>query len=137
MDFPLDIDLARLGLIMLVLMGSALLIGLLLLVWVMWRIRRVQIPEDADFLTALRATPLIVVLMIDLLDFGLDFLSAPISWVILSRLGLAPLRGVTAMEALIPATQLIPTMTLGWIVARIAGRGRSQMQVPRDIARRT
>ena len=58
---------------------------------------------------------------IDLLDLALDFLAAPISWLILDRLGLKALRGVSAVEALIPGTQLIPTMTLCWFGVRLLG----------------
>lgn len=47
-----------------------------------------------------------MVLLLDLLDFSLDFLSAPIAWVILG------MRGVAVVEVLIPGTQFIPTMTL-------------------------
>ncbi len=90
----------------------------------MWRVKRIRLPADADLLSALRATPFVVVLLLDLLDFSLDFLSAPISWILLSRLGLAPLRGVTALEGLVPGTQLIPTMTAAWLVARLFKRDR-------------
>jgi hypothetical protein len=121
MGIPIDIDLPRVVTIALALMAGALLIASLLLIWVIWRVRRIRLPADADFLTALRATPLVVVLLLDLLDFSLDFLSAPVSWLILSRLGLAPLRGVTAVEGLVPGTQMIPTMTAAWIIARLTG----------------
>jgi hypothetical protein len=104
---------------LLALFGIALVLALLLMGWVIWRVRRIQLPPNADVFTALRATPLSVVLLLDLLDFSLDFLSAPIAWVILGRLGLAPLRGVAIVEELIPGTQFIPTMTIGWVVARL------------------
>ncbi len=99
---------------------SAIGLGLtlLLLGWVIWRVRRIQLPQEAGFFTALRATPLIVVILLDLLDMSLDFLSAPIAWTLLSYLGLAPLRGVTVVESLIPGTQLLPTMSIFWIIAR-------------------
>jgi hypothetical protein len=98
---------------------GGLLLALLLLGWVLWQVRRIHLPEDADFFTALRHTPLSVVILIDLLDLTLDFLSAPISWVILSRLGLQPLRTVTMVESVIPFTQALPTMTIAWVVARV------------------
>jgi uncharacterized iron-regulated membrane protein len=103
-------------------MGTALVLALLLMGWVLWRVRRIKLPVDADFTTALRHTPFVVVLLLDLLDLGLDFLSAPIAWVLLTKLGLAPLRGVTIVEELIPGTQLIPTMTLAWLFVRIVKR---------------
>jgi len=105
-------------------MGIAAVLSLLLLGWVIWRVRRIKLPAGADFFTALRHTPFVVVLLLDLLDLGLDFLSAPIAWVLLSRLGLAPLRGVTVIESLIPGTQVIPLMTLAWLAARFLGRQR-------------
>jgi hypothetical protein len=100
---------------------SAIGLGLtlLLLGWVIWRVRRIQLPQEAGFFTALRATPLIVVILLDLLDMSLDFLSAPIAWTLLSYLGLAPLRGVTVVASLIPGTQLLPTMSIFWIISRI------------------
>ncbi|GAB4548186.1 MAG: hypothetical protein Kow0063_43120 [Anaerolineae bacterium] len=100
-------------------LGSALLLSLLLLGLVIWRVRKIQLPPGADFLAALRATPLVVVLLLDLLDFSLDILSAPLAWVLLTRLGLGPLRGVTVVENLLPGTQFIPIMTLAWIAARL------------------
>jgi hypothetical protein len=118
----LEIDITEFLYISLLLMGGALCIGLLLLGWVIWRVRRVNLPPDADFLTALRATPFVVVILLDLLDFSLDFLSAPIAWVLLGRLGLTPLRGVTVLEELVPGTQIIPTMTAAWIIARLFGQ---------------
>jgi hypothetical protein len=98
-----------------------LLLSLMLLGYIVWRIKRIQLPPDADFLMALRATPLAVVILLDLLDFSLDFLSAPIAWTILGYLGLQPLRGVTVVESLIPGTQFLPTMTVAWVIARLTG----------------
>jgi hypothetical protein len=99
--------------------GIAILLALVVLAWVLWRVRRINLPPGADFFTALRMTPLSVVILLDLLDLGLDFLSAPISWVILGKLGLAPLRGVTMIESIIPGTQVLPTMTMAWVLARV------------------
>jgi len=99
--------------------GAILSLALALLAWVLWRVRRIQLPEGTGFLAALRATPLLVVILLDLLDMSLDFLSAPISWTLLGYLGLSPLRGVTMVESLIPGTQLLPTMTASWIFSRL------------------
>lgn len=118
MDWLTAID-SRVWYTLLALIGVGLALALLLGAWVVWRVRRINLPPDADTLTALRATPLSVVLLLDLLDFSLDFLSAPLAWIILGRLGLAPLRGVSVVESLIPGTQFIPTMTLVWIFARL------------------
>jgi len=117
-------DFAQLLTTALWIMGVALALALPLLAWVIWRVRRSKLPVDADFFTALRHTPFVVVLLLDLLDLGLDFLSAPIAWVLLTRLGLAPLRGVTIFEELIPGTQIIPTMPLAWVAVRFFGPRR-------------
>ena len=108
--------------IFLVWSAVSLAIATLLLAWIFWRIKRINLPPDADFLTALRATPLIVVIFLDLLDFSLDFLAMPIAWVVLGRLGLTPLRGVSIVEEFIPGTQLVPVMTVSWIYARLTNR---------------
>lgn len=110
---------------LLLMMGTAVILGLLLMGWIFWTMKRIDLPPGADFVTALRATPFIVVLMLDLLDFGLDFLSAPLSWVVLGKLGLNPLRGVTVVEGVVPGTQAIPLMTVSWIFVRLTkGRWR-------------
>lgn len=89
--------------------------------WVLTRVRRLRVPPEADLLTALRKTPLSVVILLDLLDFSLDIFAAPFAWALLGRLGLRPLRGVTVVEAVIPGTQLLPIMTLAWLAARALG----------------
>lgn len=94
-------------------------LSIIMAIWVVRRIRRINLPPDADAITALQLTPLSVVVLLDLLDFTFDFLSAPISWAILGYLGLKPLRGVTIVESIIPGTQAIPTMTIGWIIVRL------------------
>jgi hypothetical protein len=101
-----------------------LVLAAVLTVWVFYKVRRIHLPPDADFFDALRQTPLSVVVLLDLLDLTLDFLSAPIAWVILGRLGLAPLRGFSVIESFIPGTQALPTMTIAWIVARLWKRAR-------------
>jgi hypothetical protein len=107
------------GITLLTLMGVALILALLLL-FIVWRqVKRIHIPPDATFGETLLLTPFLVVLMIDLLDFALDFLAAPISWIILDRLGLKALRGVSLVESIIPFTQAIPTMTIAWIWVRL------------------
>ncbi|MBI1878189.1 MAG: hypothetical protein HYR94_08185 [Chloroflexi bacterium] len=122
MDGQNPIDLTPFLYWLLLALGVALVLAVLLLGWVIWRVRRITLPPDADWITALRATPLIVVLVLDLLDFSLDFLSAPIAWILLSYLGLKPLRAVTTIESLIPGTQFLPTMTAAWIAARFMRR---------------
>ena len=125
MDWINQITLNQLVTIVLILLGAGLVIALLLIGVLIARVKRIQLPPDADPISALLATPLLVVITLDLLDFSLDFLSAPFAWVLLGRLGLQPLRAVTVIESLIPGTQFIPTMTAAWILARL---------IPRDSA---
>ncbi|HXV42555.1 MAG TPA: hypothetical protein VEC96_05800, partial [Anaerolineae bacterium] len=119
---PNTIDLTNVLYPLLALFGIALALAILLLLWIVWRVRRINLPPDADWVTALRATPFVVVVMLDLLDFSLDFLSAPFAWILLSYLGLKPLRAVTVIESLIPGTQFLPTMTAAWVIARFMKR---------------
>ena len=103
-------------------LGTGILLSIILIIVVVWRVRKIEIPVGADFFEALRYTPLIIVVTLDVLDFAFDFLSAPIGFTLLTFLGLNPLRGVAAIEAVIPGTQLIPLMTLAWIFVRFADR---------------
>lgn len=100
-------------------LGVGLLLSLALLGVVVWRVRKIRLPEDADWITTMRMTPLVVVLLLDLLDFSLDIFSVPITWPLLGYLGLKPIRNVAVLEGLIPGTQLIPTLTLTWLLARL------------------
>lgn len=122
MDIPLTTDtLQTLGLIAAVWMGASLLIALILFLVVIRHLRRLDIPPNAGFGETLMHTPFTLVLFIDLLDWGLDVLAAPFTWVILDRLGLKALRNVSTIEALIPFTQPIPTLTVSWIWVRLFG----------------
>ncbi len=116
----MDPDLVQLATWLVVWILAWAILGLILITLLARRLRRIQLPPDAGVLVTLRATPLVVVLLLDLLDFSLDFLAAPFAWVLLDRLGLKGLRGVTVIETLIPGTQFIPTMTIAWLVARYA-----------------
>ena len=100
-------------------MMVALILAIILFLFAIWRMKRIDIPQDLGFMETLRYTPFIVVLFIDLLDLSLDFLAAPFAWVILDRLGLKALRGFSTIEALIPFTGPIPTLTLSWIFASL------------------
>jgi hypothetical protein len=104
--------------------GTSLALGLLLMGIALWQVRRLRLPPNTGFVEAMQMTPLIVVLVLDLLDFSLDFLSAPIAWVFLTKMGLQPLRGATFVEALFPGTQFIPTMTVAWVGVRLLGPSR-------------
>lgn len=109
------------GLIILTVMGVALLLAMLILVFIHRRMKRIEVPPGAGFTETLQYTPFLAVVFIDLLDLALDFLAAPISWMILDRWGLKALRNVSAFEALIPFTQPIPTLTLAWLYVRLFG----------------
>lgn len=122
MQLPITVeDLRAVGLFVAATMGISLLLALILFAFVIRRLRRLNIPPGAGFGETLQYTPLALVLFIDLLDLGLDILAAPIVWIVLDRLGLRALRNVSAVEALIPFTQFIPTLTASWIWVRFFG----------------
>ncbi len=100
----------------------ALVGAITLLVIAARQIMEVEVPEDADFFETLRAIPVTVPLALDLLDFAFDFFAAPIAWFVLEMLGLQALQMVTVFEGLIPGTQLIPTMTIAWLMVRAVKR---------------
>ena len=110
--------------VLLVIAVVALVLAGLVLTLAVRALRRVRVPPDADFFTTVRAVPLSLVVGLDLLDLALDTLSAPIIWFILNRYGLKALRNVGAIEALIPITGPIPTLTLAWLAARIFKLGQ-------------
>lgn len=112
------------GLTLLTVMAVAGVLALILLVIIVIQVRRIHVPEDANFAETLLYTPLLVVMFLDLLDLALDIFAAPIAWIVLSRLGLKGLRGVTAVEAFIPFTQMVPTMTAAWFGVRLLGKDR-------------
>lgn len=90
----------------------------------MWRsIKNLRVPPEAGFFATMHYIPVPLVVLLDLLDFGLDIFAAPVSWLVLDRLGLRGLRNKAAIEALIPFTQPIPTFTLGWVAARLLKLG--------------
>jgi len=97
----------------------ALVLSALVLAWAVRALRRVRVPPNADFFTTVRAVPLSLVVGLDLLDLALDSFSAPIIWLILNRYGLKALRNVGTIEALIPISGPIPTLTIAWFAARI------------------
>ena len=110
-----------LGILALVIMAISALISLTILLLSANKLRKLDIPPNATFAETLHYTPLLVVVAIDLLDLAFDVLAAPFSWIILDRLGLKALRGVAAAEALIPGTQLIPTLSICWFGVRLLG----------------
>jgi hypothetical protein len=117
-EITLD-DLRTIGLILLVAILSGLLLSALLLAYAVRKMRYLDIPPDAGLADTLHITPFVVVLGIDLLDLTLDFLAAPFAWIILDKLNLRALRNIATIEAVIPGTQVIPTLTIAWIVVRL------------------
>jgi hypothetical protein len=109
--------------VLLIVMGVSVAIALIGLVALARSIRRLRIPPDADFFTTMRYIPLGLVIVLDLLDFGLDIFSAPIIWIALDRMGLPNLRNKATIEALIPFTNVIPTFTVSWFAARLLNLG--------------
>ena len=103
---------------------SLVLSGLILTVAIR-KLRKIRLPSNADFFTAVRAVPLSLVVGIDLLDLALESFSAPIIWFILNRAGLQALRNVAAVEALIPISGPIPTLTIAWFGARLFKLGKA------------
>jgi hypothetical protein len=119
MDFINNFPLQDIATFLLIMVGVGLVVAVILAAWVFTVVRRINLPPYADFFETLRHTPFSVVLLLDVLDLALDFFAAPISWVILGKLGLTPLKAVTVIEALVPGTSLLPTMTIAWVVSRL------------------
>ncbi len=119
----MDDGLRTFGQVLLSLLLIAVLLGALILALVWRRLRRVRVPPNADFFTTVRAVPLGLVVGLDLLDMGLDVFATPIVWMILSRFNLQSLRNVAAVEALVPFTQPVPTLTIAWFAARLLNLG--------------
>lgn len=105
------------------LMAICLIISLVGLLLIVRQIRQLRVPPDADFFTTMRYVPLLLAILLDLLDFGLDIFSAPISWIILDRMGLPNLRNKAVLEAIIPLTNVIPTFTIAWFAVRMLNLG--------------
>lgn len=132
----MNIDWAQILQWLLIISGISLVLATIVGIWVWRRVQRLRLPDEATFVEAMRLTPFSVVLFLDLLDLGLDVFSAPISWVVLGRLGLTKLRGATVLEAFIPGTQMIPLMTASWILIRLFGPKLEEMPHIQDIINR-
>ena len=109
---------------LLIIMAVCVVVALVGLFLITRSIRRLRVPYEADFFTTMRYVPISLVILLDLLDFGLDIFAAPISFIVLDRMGLRGLRNKAVIEALIPFTQPIPTFTLGWLAARVLNLGQ-------------
>lgn len=105
--------------------GASIIGAIALLATSAKQIKNLDIPENADFFTTLQSIPITIPIALDLLDFAFDFFAAPIAWVLLELLGLQALQMITIFEGILPGTQLLPTMTGAWIIARVVGNKRS------------
>jgi len=118
--------------VLVIIMGVSVVLACIGLTVMARGIRRLRIPPDADFFTTMRYIPLPLVIVLDLLDFGLDIFSAPIIWIALDRMGLYNLRNKATIEALIPITNVIPTFTVCWFAARLFNLGMPPWQYESD-----
>jgi hypothetical protein len=111
-------------------LAAALVGAVVLLILAARQVSEIDIPPEADFFETLQHIPITLPLALDLLDLVFDIFSAPISWIILELLGLQALQLVTVFEGIVPGTQLLPTMTFAWLLARLMkGRsGRSELR---------
>ena len=108
---------------LLFIMGVCLVLAVIGLAAIAQSIRKLQVPRDADFFTTMHYVPLSLMILLDMLDFALDIFAAPISWIVLDRMGVPNLRNKAAVEALIPFTGPIPTFTIAWFLARFLDVG--------------
>jgi hypothetical protein len=115
----------RLLIASLVVAALSLVTALVLAALLYRRLRRLRVPEDAGFWTTVRAVPLGLVVVLDLLDLSLDFLSAPLVWWALGRLRLLGLREIATLHALVPFTGPLPLLTIAWVLSRSLGLGEA------------
>lgn len=123
--------------VLVLLMVISLVIAVAGLMAMVRSIRNIRVPRDADFFTTMRFVPLTLVILLDLLDFALDLFSAPITWIVLDRMGLPNLRNKATIEAIIPATGPIPRLRLPgcwhasliWVYHQEPGRHRLVIHV--------
>jgi len=98
--------------------GASVIAVITLLITAWQQVVDLEIPPDADFFETMQMIPVTVPIALDLLDLAFDIFAAPISWIILELMGLRALQMITVIEGIIPGTQVIPTMTIAWFVAR-------------------
>lgn len=107
----------------------------LLLFWTYKDIRKLNLPAGLGFFEAMRLIPLRVAMFLDLMDLALDTFAAPLAWLVLRWLRLDALRVTATVEALLPGTQYIPTMTLLWGATRLLNLGLPASADPSAAAR--
>ncbi len=104
-----------------VLFVIATVVGAITFMLIARRLRRIKIATNADFVQTMHAVPFGLVLALDLLDFGLNIFSAPITWILLSRYKLQGLRTFAVIKDLIPFDGPLPLMSLAWVGVRVFG----------------
>ena len=72
MDLQIPPQLIEFLTVFLTLAGVSLVLAVALSIWMLSRIKPIQLPENADWIVAMRITPLVVVITLDLLDFALE-----------------------------------------------------------------
>ena len=117
-----------------IILALALIGAIVLLIVAARQIASVDVPENADFFETLQCVPVTVPIALDLLDLAFDFFAAPIAWIILELLGLQALQLITVFEGLIPGTQLIPTLTIAWFIARGMKKKQQPSQLRESLA---
>jgi len=128
-------------LVVVAVVSALALVAALVLAALLWRRLRGLKTSGGGFWQTLREVPFGLVVLLDLLDLALDVFSAPIIWFLLRRLGLTALREVATVEALIPFTAPLPTMTFCWLLARLGmgdgagGRGDTAEARPPQASR--
>jgi hypothetical protein len=115
------LSLRSIGIIIFAVMATSGVLCLLIFTLAYRSIRQLDIPPHADLTDTLLIVPLYLVIAIDLLDLALDVLAAPVAWVLLNHLGLRSLRNISTVEAIIPLTGAIPTLTIAWFLVRYFG----------------
>lgn len=131
----MDPGLQQLVTVVLSVMGACIVVALVGLLLLVRQIRQLRVPRDADYFTTMRLIPVSLVILLDMLDFGMDIFATPIVWIVLDRMGLPNLRNKAAIEALIPFSSPIPTFTLSWIAARMFNLGSAEMNQLEQVAR--
>jgi hypothetical protein len=122
-DAPLLSPALRQLLLAFAVVAAAALVAALVLLALLWRrLRRLRVEPGTGFWDTLRQVPLGLVVTLDLLDLALDVFAAPVVWFLLGRLNLRQLREVATVEALVPVTGVLPTMTICWLLARLGLR---------------
>lgn len=112
--------------------GVAAVLGLIGVALIYRSLKRLNVPDDASFRETLQRVPFGLVLVLDLLDLGFDFLAAPMVWLLLGRFNLGALRRVSVVEAIIPGTQFIPTLTASWLAVRLFDPAMRSFDAPNE-----